>query len=126
MTSEMPMTNAQIGSILFVVSAMIAGQLLFKLSAQNLVVDKGLTSLLLSFLTWQFCLALLFYASGTLLWVILLKYVPLNLAYPFVALSFVLLPIISYFLFVEPLNPRYFVGLSFFMTGLYLVSTAQG
>jgi len=120
------MTNAQIGSILFVVSSIVAGQLLFKVSAQHLVVEKGLTSFLLSLLTWQFCLALLFYASGTLLWVILLKHVPLSLAYPFVALSFVLLPAISYFLFGESLSLRYFVGLGFFMTGLYLVSTAHG
>lgn len=124
MTSDMTMTNAQVVSILFVVASMMVGQILFKVSAQSLVVDEGFINLLLSFLTWQFVLALLFFASGTLLWVVLLKYVPLSLAYPFVALSFVILPVASHFLFGEPLTPRYFVGLIFFVTGLLLVATA--
>jgi drug/metabolite transporter (DMT)-like permease len=123
MTSDLSMTNAQIGSILLVVSSMIAGQILFKLSAQYLVVEKGPISLLASLLTWQFILALVFYSLGTFFWVILLKYVPLSRAYPFVALSFVLLPVASYFLFGEVLSARYFVGLAFFMTGLFLVAT---
>jgi multidrug transporter EmrE-like cation transporter len=124
MTSDMTMTNGQIGSIFFVVSAMVVGQILFKMSAQYLVVEKGPVNLLLSLLTWQFILAMIFYSTATFLWVILLKYVPLSHAYPFVALSFVLLPVASYFLFGDPLTIRYFVGLAFFMTGLFLVATA--
>ena len=124
MTSDMTMTKAHIFSIFFVVGAMAAGQILFKSSAQYLVVEKGPLQLFLSLLTWQFMLAVLFYATGTFLWVILLKYVPLSRVYPFVALSFVLVPIASYCLFGEKLTARYMVGLSFFMTGLYLVATA--
>ncbi len=120
----MTMTNAQIGAIIFVVSAMVMGQILFKVSSHTLVVGKGPLNLLLSLITWQFMLALFFYGIGTFLWVILLKYVPLNRAYPFVALSFVLLPIASYFLFDETLTIRYWMGLAFFMTGLYLVASA--
>ncbi len=107
-----------------VVCLMVAGQILFKQSSQSLVVEKGFLNLLLSLVTWEFILALFFYGAGTFLWVILLKYVPLNRAYPFVALSFVLLPIASYFLFHEALTIRYWIGLGFFMTGLYLVATA--
>lgn len=124
MTSDMTMENTQIASIIFVVSAMVAGQILFKLSSQYIVVDKGVINLLVSLFSWEFLLALVFYSIGTFLWVILLKYVPLNRAYPFVALSFVLLPIASYFLFGEALTVRYMIGLGFFMTGLYLVATA--
>jgi multidrug transporter EmrE-like cation transporter len=124
MTSDMTMTNGQIGSIVFVVSAMVVGQILFKMSAQYLVVEKGPVNLLLSLLTWQFILAMVFYSTATFLWVILLKYVPISRAYPFVALSFVLLPIASYFLFGDPLTTRYFSGLAFFMTGLFLIATA--
>ncbi len=124
MTSDITLTNTQIASIFAVVSLMVVGQILFKLSSQSLVVEKGFLDLLSSLVTWEFILALFFYGVSTFLWVILLKYVPLNRAYPFVALSFVLLPIASYFLFQEPLTTRYWVGLGFFMAGLYLVATA--
>lgn len=124
MSSDMAMTNAQIASVFFVVSAMVVGQILFKISAQHIVVEQGTLSLLRSLLSWQFILALAFYSAGTFLWVVLLKYVPLSRAYPFVALSFVLTPVASYFLFDELLNARYLVGLALFMTGLYIVATA--
>jgi len=118
------MTTGQIASIVGVVSAMVAGQILFKLSSQNLVIDEGPAKLLLSLLTWEFVSAMVFYSIGTFLWVILLKSVPLSRAYPFVALSFALLPIAAHFLFDEPITVRYASGLAVFLAGLYLVATA--
>jgi drug/metabolite transporter (DMT)-like permease len=118
------MTNGQIASIAGVVSAMVAGQILFKLSSQHVVLGEGPVRLVGSLLTWQFISAMVFYSIGTFLWVILLKTVPLSRAYPFVALSFALLPIAAYFLFEEPLTLRYAGGMAVFLAGLYLVATA--
>jgi len=118
------MTGGQIASVVGIVGAMVAGQILFKLSSQHLVLEEGPARLFLSLLTWEFVSAMLFYSIGTFLWVVLLKYVPLSRAYPFVALSFALLPIAAHFLFDEPITARYAVGLAVFLAGLYLVATA--
>lgn len=124
MSSDLTMTNAQLGSVLLVVAAIIVGQILFKVSSQHVVVDKGPVGLFMSLMSWQFLLALVFYAIGTFLWVVVLKYVPLNRAYPFMAISFIVLPVAGYFLFGEPLTIRYMIGLVIFVTGLYLVVTS--
>jgi drug/metabolite transporter (DMT)-like permease len=118
------MTGGQIASVVGIVGAMVAGQILFKLSSQHLVLEEGPAKLLLSLLTWEFVSAMVFYSIGTFLWVVLLKYVPLSRAYPFVALSFALLPIAAHFLFDEPITARYASGLAVFLAGLYLVATA--
>lgn len=122
MPADTVMTNAQLASIFIVVSAMVAGQLLFKLSSEHIVVGQGVPRFLLSLVTWQFLLAMVFYSVSTLLWVLLLKHVPLSRAYPFMALSFVILPLAAYLIFKEPVSMRYVVGLIFFMTGLFLVA----
>lgn len=118
------MTAGQIASIVGVVASMVVGQTLFKVSSQYIVLGDGFHRLLLSLISWQFVLALIFYLFGTLLWVVLLKSVPLSRAYPFVALSFAVLPIVSYVLFSEPINLRYLGGLAVFLSGLYLIATA--
>ena len=124
MSSDMPLTNTQIVSIMIVVASLVGGQFLFKMSSQHVVLDRGAMKLVLSLFTWEFILALVLYGISTLVWVVLLKYLPLSRAYPFVALSFVLLPIVSYFLIGEALSTRYFVGLAVFMSGLYLIASA--
>ena len=120
----MTMTVAQIVFVLLVVAVIIVGQVLFKLSSQHLVMDRGLGSLIASLLSWQFLLAMFFYALGAVLWVVVLKHVPLNRAYPFMAISFIVLPLAGYYMFGEPLSARYIVGLVILVGGLYLVASA--
>ena len=55
-----------------------------------------------------------------MLWVFLLKTVPLSTAYPFVALGFVLVPAAAAMLFDEPLSGRYILGVSCILIGIYL------
>ena len=123
MTSAVSMTNVQITYICVVVTAMVIGQILFKTSSEHLVAEQGALRLVQSLLTWHFILALFFYALSTVFWVLLLRQVPLSRAYPFMALSFAILPVLSFVLFKEPLTPRYLVGMLLFLSGLFLVAT---
>jgi hypothetical protein len=91
------MSNGQIGMVILIVITMVAGQVLFKVASQYLVIEKGPISFIFSLFTWQFISALILYTISTFVWIILLKYVPLNRAHPFMALSFVLLPILFCF-----------------------------
>lgn len=94
---------------------------MFKVSA--LAVAKysdpilGLTSLLR---TASFWIALLLYGTATLLWVYLLRTVPLSKAYPFVALGFIAIPALAYFIFGEKLNISYMFGTGLIVFGIFL------
>jgi drug/metabolite transporter (DMT)-like permease len=66
--------------------------------------------------------ALFIYGVATLLWISLLRYVPLNKAYVFMALSFVLVPIASFFIFREQITPGYWAGVGLIVTGVIVAA----
>jgi multidrug transporter EmrE-like cation transporter len=81
-----------------------SGQILFKKTAISLPplnsVD-GFIALALNPWLWA---ALILYGTATLLWIIILQNVQLSLAYPFVALGFVLVPLASWLFYSETLS----------------------
>ena len=62
------------------------------------------------------------YGVASLGWIFVLRKVPLSLAYPFVALSFVLVPLFSRYIFGEPLTMAYFAGAAFIVVGIGVIS----
>jgi len=128
MNPLLPATGLSLGRLVGLVTVALAlggGQLLFKLAAQRLVVDRGFGALLGSFLTTPMAASLLVYAGATVLWVYLLHGFPLSRAYPFVALAFALVPLLSWLVFGEALGIRYAVGLTLMLCGLYVIATAN-
>lgn len=69
-----------------------------------------------------FGLALFIYGIATLLWISLLRYVPLNKAYVFMALSFVLVPIASYYIFSEQITVGYWIGVALIVSGVIVAA----
>lgn len=100
------------------------GQLLFKRVSMGLDGVNGMEAIALKLATdpW-FILALALYGSATILWILALREVPLSIAYPFTALAFVLVPLASAALFHEPLSARYFIGLAFVVTGVWILGS---
>lgn len=114
------MTISQIALILICVLALAVGQLLFKLSARNLAPGEQALALLgLSREPW-FLLSLVLYALATLLWVWLLRKVPLVAGYPFFALSFVVVPLLSSVFLGEQVNLAYWIGVLFIVAGIVI------
>jgi drug/metabolite transporter (DMT)-like permease len=97
--------------------AMAAGQVLFKYSASRYA---QLASPALLFFKWPFLLALGLYALTTIGWVLVLRSVTLSKAYPFMALSFVLVPLLSWLLFHEQLSLKYLMGIAAIVFGIVL------
>jgi len=64
------------------------------------------------------------YGATTLAWVWVLQEIELGRLYPLMALSFVLVPIGSYFVFGERFQPQYFVGIGLIMTGIVIAARA--
>jgi drug/metabolite transporter (DMT)-like permease len=105
---------------------MSAGQMLFKLAALSFS-PFGTTPLSLAGRLFQlvanpyFIAAMSLYFSLSVLWVWILTFTPLSRAYPFVALAFVLTPLLSHFVFMETLSLPFYFGVCFIVVGLILV-----
>ncbi|MCO4888759.1 EamA family transporter [Cupriavidus sp. WGtm5] len=114
------MSSSTLLLILFTTLALSAGQVLFKLAAMDGESTRSLLQLLLS---WKMITALSVYGIATLAWVYALRSVPLTLAYPFVALAYVIVPILAHFLLGEVISARTIAGAVFIIFGVWLSTT---
>jgi drug/metabolite transporter (DMT)-like permease len=105
--------------VLFTVFAFLLafGQILFKQASRSLGGPDGFVSLLSSIHFWS---AIILYGGSTLLWIWLIRDTPLNRAYPFVALAFVVVPILSYFVLNERLTRAGMLGSVFIVIGIII------
>lgn len=114
------MTIKQFFLILAVVATISVGQLLFKHTAGMLnAATNGVWALLNPYLI----VALALYGGATLAWIYLLRQVPLNLAYPLFALSFLFVPLLSLIIFREPFTLRMAAGSGVIVFGVYLFNS---
>jgi multidrug transporter EmrE-like cation transporter len=108
--------------ITFLCVCLVAGgQIMFKLVANRATNFPGL-SLLEQWLTWQFIVALAIYGVATVMWVWVLRFIPLNVAYPVYALAFLIVPIASYFLLTEPIGLKHLIGGSLIVAGVFVMA----
>ncbi len=105
-----------------------SGQLMFKAAARGLpaFADLGLLGLFTKMFTTPMILAgfACFFISSVL-WIIALRSVPLSLAYPMVALSYVIIFLGSHFLFTEPLGWRLWTGALLIVCGIVLIAGSR-
>jgi drug/metabolite transporter (DMT)-like permease len=104
---------------LLCVIGVAAGQLLFKKAATALPNSFSVFGFLLN--GWLIC-SLILYGVTTLGWIWVLRYSPLYLAYPFMGLAFVLVPILSSIFLGEPLHWRSLAGGAVILVGVILAS----
>lgn len=102
--------------------AISGGQVLFKQVANSVHAELGMRwmmSVAMHPLMW---LAILLYASATILWVNILQSMPLSRAYPVMALAFVLVPLAGVAFFGERLDARYVMGAALITSGILLAA----
>ena len=97
---------------------MSTGQMLFKIAADTGRVKPMPYALLNGWLIT----ALALYGGATLLWVYILRTTPLSVAYPFAALSFIIVPIGAWALFGETMSWRYGLGMALIISGILLTT----
>ena len=108
------MTN--IASLVLFAAMLASGQALFK--AVGLVLrGAGVTAALRAPSLWA---ALVLYGGATVLWIWILSRVPLTRAYPWASLGTVLVPLIGWYWFREPVGPVFWVGVGLILAGLLL------
>ena len=112
------MSLRQLFSVLMTVLALSVGQILFKLAARDMREGEPLLQqVLLNF--WLY-VALAVYGFATIFWIVLLRQVPLQLAYPFVALAFFFVPILAYWFLGEALRWQSFAGAGLILLGVWV------
>jgi len=115
------MTISQIFLTVSCVLAISIGQLLFKKVSININQGQDWFSV---GIFGTFSLAIFIYGLATLFWINILRNVPLNKAYGFMALSFVFVAIGSSLLFNETITFQLVVGICCIIFGLLLISNA--
>jgi drug/metabolite transporter (DMT)-like permease len=116
------LTLAQIVLLGTYAVGMASGQVLFKLAAQRLSATATISEQVTSLLgNTYFFVAFAFYCALAVCWVWILTFTPLSRAYPFVALAFVITPMLGVWLFGEPINSRLGFGVAAIVFGLVLV-----
>jgi drug/metabolite transporter (DMT)-like permease len=104
--------------VLTCVALLAAGQLLFKFSATQWRVDGVSWSTLRSLFSPVFVLALAIYGVATILWVFALRTMPLTVAFPLYALTFVIVPLLAHWFVGEPLKPGMLIGGAIIVAGV--------
>jgi undecaprenyl phosphate-alpha-L-ara4N flippase subunit ArnE len=100
------------------VIALSFGQILFKIAAKDF--DFSSNGMLYSIFNLKLLAAFLVYFIATLMWIFVLKTSSLQIAYPFVALAFFIVPILAHFLLGESLRWNNFVGAGFIAVGVWI------
>lgn len=95
------------------------GQLLFKQAAHALPPHPQLLDWILN--GWLIA-SLALYGLTTIGWVWILRHAPLHLAYPFMGLAFLIVPILAWFFTGEPLHWRTLAGGALILAGVALSS----
>lgn len=105
------------------VTGIACGQLLFKKAAAAMSIASRWQDQLLNGWLWA---ALMLYGVMTLLWVWILRHAPLNIAYPFMGLAFIIVPVLAWALLGEPLTWHTLVGGLLILAGVSLASVGGG
>lgn len=113
------MTKNQLLLVIVTVFSLSLGQVLFKYAAESMNANaKGLVHGVL-FNPWLIA-ALTVYAGATIAWLWVLRVLPLQVAYPFVALAFVIVPALSYFAFGEAIKWTTFLSAALIFLGVWV------
>jgi multidrug transporter EmrE-like cation transporter len=110
--------SASMGQVLFKKGVLVTGEVNFKTSIVGELIKLVFSPAIFSGLTLYFI--------STVLWLIALSKTTLNFAYPFTALTFVLVMVSSRVIFLENIPTLRYFGIILIIVGLLLSSAAKG
>ncbi len=113
------MSFFQISFIILTIVFLSSGQILFKAASYKLEFSLNGIS---SFLNFNLIGALIIYFLATVMWLMVLKITPLRIAYPYMALAFVFVPLMSHYFLGENLQTNTFLGSALIIAGVFISS----
>lgn len=121
------MTFASFALVFVSVALSAVAQTAFKLGVSRVAPDTGANlfgkALAMLFSPWVMG-GLALYGVGTVLWLFALKRLDLSLAYPFVAMSFVMVALSGMLVLGEPVNAARILGIGLIVAGLVVMAWA--
>jgi drug/metabolite transporter (DMT)-like permease len=101
------------------VLAIATGQILFKFLGVEIQAGSSLFSAKVIIMA---LIAFSIYGGATILWIYLLRFVPLNKAYLFMSLSFVFVPLAGHFFLAEKITLGAIIGAIQIILGIFIAS----
>jgi drug/metabolite transporter (DMT)-like permease len=114
------MTARSLVLTLICVLLIAAGQLLFKSAAGQWRIDGWSWATVRGFLSPMMLVALVIYAAATLLWVFVLRTVPLSSAYALFSLAFLIVPVLARVFLGEAISANTLVGGAIIVAGVII------
>ena len=99
------------------ITTSMAGQTLLKAGA-------GAADFIAQLLDWRTIVGLGLYGAAAILYIIALRRIPMSVALPCTAISYVAIALIGHFAFGETLSLQYTAGLALICTGVVLLALA--
>jgi drug/metabolite transporter (DMT)-like permease len=118
------MSLANILLTILCVACISCGQVLFKVAARSASPAGDFLTATRELALSPFLIGgLVIYLAATLLWIWLLRTVPLSVAYPFMALAFLFVPLLAAAFLGEPLTFNSTLGAVLIVAGICLIAT---
>jgi multidrug transporter EmrE-like cation transporter len=103
----------------------LAGAITISLAGQTLLKGgAGQATFLAQLLDWHTLLGLCFYGGAALLYIIALRRIPMSVALPCTAASYVAAALIGHFAYAEPIGPAHIGALALISAGVVLLALA--
>lgn len=112
------MSLLQLFLIILTVIALSVGQILFKIAAGS--IDFTFIGFLKCLLNIKLIIALIVYGLATIMWLYVLRTTPLRVAYPFISLAFLVVPILAHLLLKESISWSTFAGAILIGLGVWI------
>lgn len=100
----------------------VIGQIFFKRGIASSSLAPNISSVIQTVLTPYVCFGFLTYGISSIIWLFVLQRFPLSVAYPSLALTYVIVVIISTFIFKESLTFEKIIGILFIFIGVYFIN----
>lgn len=113
------MTSTTFLLILLAVGLVSGGQILFKYV--SLIISSGIP-VFTNKVYFFTALAFLVSGSSSIIWIYLLRNIELSKAYPFMAMSFVLVPVLGKLFYGDHLSLLYFLGTALILMGIIVIT----
>lgn len=116
------MTPVQTAKVLSVVGLLAVGQILFKLAAARIHFGTlRETAISLAMNPYLIAGAIL-YSATIILWILVLREVPISRAYPFTALAMIIVPVAGLAFFGESFSWTLVIGGALLIAGIVVIS----
>jgi drug/metabolite transporter (DMT)-like permease len=93
-----------------------AGQIFMKLGSSTFSFDLSM------FTNWRLIVGAALYGTSAILFVYALKFTPLSLAYPLIALTYIWVPLVSVFFLQESFQAYKWAGIGLILLGVVIIA----